>query len=265
MMSQMVPYAHENTLAASSVQKMRTSVERILAEMPIRDIQALYENWISNHGPHGHRYVQPWTPLMLALRANQYLLDVLKYEVHLKAKFTLPASLPALWPSYIAFHGLQPAVDAGVLNVIAPATMIRTPNVAKPEAEKPAKGNTSISREYVIVSDMFDIIPAVCNLAADKAYKNTICYVKIVGIMQTLVAQIQKMTSKPVFIIATENSAAIPKALQALDSAAGGLVFCNSFAPPTGKLYTKKLDQVIHVGWAGDVVRCECISASRQF
>lgn len=70
------------------------------------------------------------------------------------------------------------------------------------------------------------------------------------------------MTSKPVFIVATENSAAIPKVLQAFESPAGGLVFCNSFLPPMAKIYTKKIDQVIHVGWAGTVDRCECIVAS---
>ena len=76
---------------------------------------------------------------MLALRANQYLLDVLKYQVHLKEKLTFPASLPALWPSYVAFHDLQTAVDAGTLNVIAPATMIRIPIAAKPEIKNPPK------------------------------------------------------------------------------------------------------------------------------
>lgn len=72
------------------------------------------------------------------------------------------------------------------------------------------------------------------------------------------------MISKPVFVVATENSAAIPKVLQAFDSPAGGLVFCNSFLPPTGKIYTKKINQVIHAGWAGIVDRCESIDNSEK-
>lgn len=69
------------------------------------------------------------------------------------------------------------------------------------------------------------------------------------------------MTARPVFVIATENSAAIPKVLQAFDSNTGGLVFCNSFIPTISKIYAKKIDQVIHVGWDGDTVRCECPAA----
>ncbi|KAF8596815.1 hypothetical protein BDV93DRAFT_570562 [Ceratobasidium sp. AG-I] len=288
IISQMIPYAREDMLVAPSMETMRTSVGESLVKMQIQDMQALYENWLSDHGPYGHRHVQSWSPLILALRGNQYLLDVLKYRVRLKVKLNIPASLPALSPTYVAFHGLQSAVDAGILNVSAPATIIVEPNVAKPApslncagsnnktatssthapvslrsarptveqpgGETSTKGSTNAPREYIIVQDTFDVLPAVCNLSDDKAYKNTICYVKFVGTMQILTAQIQKMTSKPVFVIATENSAAIQKVLQAFDSATGGLVFCNSLIPPISKIYVKKIDQVIHMGWTGDIV-----------
>lgn len=59
------------------------------------------------------------------------------------------------------------------------------------KAEKSSKGDTNISKEYLIVQDVFDIIPAVCHLAADKRHKNTICYANFVGIMQTLAVQVR--------------------------------------------------------------------------
>ncbi|KAL5634337.1 hypothetical protein ACGC1H_002417 [Rhizoctonia solani] len=72
--------------------------------------------------------------------------------------------------------------------------------------------------EYYVVPEDFCLIPAICMLAKDVSCKNIICYVQIVGVIQPLITQIHALTSRPIFIIASPNSAALPGALKAFDS-----------------------------------------------
>ncbi|KAG8688728.1 hypothetical protein FRC11_004907, partial [Ceratobasidium sp. 423] len=120
-------------------------------------------------------------------------------------------------------------------------------NKTKPTSEQ---APTKI-REYFVVPDDFHLIPAICMLAKEKSCKNVICYVQIVGVIQTLINQIHSLTSKPIFIIASPNSAALPGALKAFDSPTGGIVFCNYLHPLCQPLHTESIHRIIHAGWIG--------------
>ncbi|CAE6481704.1 unnamed protein product [Rhizoctonia solani] len=117
--------------------------------------------------------------------------------------------------------------------------------------ELTSKQLATMPREYFIVLEDFNIIPAICMLAKDSSCKNIICYVQVVGVIQTLVTQITALTSKPVFIVASPNSAALPGALKAFDSNTGGIVFCNYLLPLCQALRTKPVHRIIHAGWVG--------------
>ncbi|KAG8725168.1 hypothetical protein FRC09_006791 [Ceratobasidium sp. 395] len=105
------------------------------------------------------------------------------------------------------------------------------------------------SKTCLVVDNEFEFIPAICYYARNPDVKNTVCYVKIVGIMQTLSTQIQALISRPVFVVATDMSEAIPRVLQAFESPTGCLVFCNTLIPLSKRLQTKAIHQVIHAGW----------------
>ncbi|CUA71110.1 hypothetical protein RSOLAG22IIIB_09323 [Rhizoctonia solani] len=101
----------------------------------------------------------------------------------------------------------------------------------KPEPESDqAPAQTS---EYFVIPEDFHMIPAV------------------VGVMQTLITQIHALTSKPIFIVASPNSAALPRALKAFESPTGGIVFCNYLLPLCQPLRTKSVHRIIHAGWTG--------------
>jgi hypothetical protein len=54
-------------------------------------------------------------------RANLYLLDVLQYKFQKSGanqEDALQVSLPRVSPAFVAYNGLEPAVEDGVLNVI---------------------------------------------------------------------------------------------------------------------------------------------------
>ncbi|CAE6486008.1 unnamed protein product [Rhizoctonia solani] len=114
----------------------------------------------------------------------------------------------------------------------------------------PKRAATKI-REYFVVLEDFHLIPAICMLAREKSYKNVICYVQIVGVIQTLINQIHTLTSKPIFIVTSSNSATLSEAVKAFDSPAGGIIFLNYLHPLCQPLRTKSIHRIIHAGWTG--------------
>ncbi|CAE6450351.1 unnamed protein product, partial [Rhizoctonia solani] len=119
--------------------------------------------------------------------------------------------------------------------------------------------------EYFLIPEDFHMIPAICMLAKDGTSKNIICYVQIVGVMQTLITQIHALTSKPIFIVASPNSAALPKALKAFESPTGGIVFCNYLLPLCQPLRSKSVHRIIHAGWTGKLdLYSQQINATRN-
>ncbi|EUC62830.1 hypothetical protein RSOL_457080 [Rhizoctonia solani AG-3 Rhs1AP] len=118
-------------------------------------------------------------------------------------------------------------------------------------SESASKQALTKTSEYCVVLEDFHLIPAICMLAKDISCKNIICYVQIVGVIQTLITQIHALTSRPIFIVASPNSAALPGALKAFDSPVGGIVFCNYLLPPCQPLHSKTIHRIIHAGWTG--------------
>lgn len=346
----------DKNIFGNTVLDICPKIHSALLEIPRDHKEQFYLDWIEAHGPHGKRRVSSWTPIILVYRANLYLLDVLQYHAQDPDLIRSQCPFPPVTQAFVTRNGLQPAVEKGILNLVAPSAPSNhsssrpgstkpaalPPNVQRPRSEtdpspgvqpmlvpmatgvsspdapitsnadnsvkptpgpsgnrpegssqtaigsevnneaKPAEAshmhtsdstpsdaaqgatnqkapvsgkegpNLAPSNECLIIPDEFSLIPAICLLAKDKVYKNIVCYLQVVGIMKTLSVQIQAMISKPVFIVATPNSAAIPGALKAFDSPNGGLVFCNALTPLCEQLRSKTIHRVIHAGWVGN-------------
>jgi hypothetical protein len=79
------------------------------------------QDWIETHGPRGGRHVAAWSPVVLARRASQYLTEVLRYLPHRPYSTDLTSfrwSFPPVSSSFVAYNGLETAVQEGVLNMI---------------------------------------------------------------------------------------------------------------------------------------------------
>ncbi|QRV90423.1 hypothetical protein RhiJN_18441 [Ceratobasidium sp. AG-Ba] len=124
-------------------------------------------------------------------------------------------------------------------------------NIPVPPHEPPVS-SVQASVKCLIIEDIFDSIPAICYYARNPSFKNIVCYVRIVGVMQALASQIRAIVPKPVFVVANEISAFIPSALRALSSPSGCLVICNTLLPLPNRLKAKNIHQVIYAGWIED-------------
>ncbi|KAG8679778.1 hypothetical protein FRC08_016739, partial [Ceratobasidium sp. 394] len=208
--------------------------------------------------PQGRRPVKSWSPVTATRRAEDFLYNVLEYPT------LTPVGVPgtqSAQPQALFEAALSPT-DVSDEPLDGPVKFFT--NVQPPRKLQRNEGNTVVNtnaeagdppdfpESCLVVQDEFDFIPAICLCAKRTVMKNTICYVKIVGTMQTLATQIQAMISKPVFVVATDVSAAIPRVLQAFESPVGCLVFCNALVPPIKRLQVQTVHQVIHAGWVGD-------------
>ncbi|KAH7308724.1 hypothetical protein B0J17DRAFT_688588 [Rhizoctonia solani] len=84
----------------------------------------VYPDWISCHGPRGHRHVKSWDATTLVKRANSFLLDVLKYQPP-ESEYPgsdLHACLPEVSEGFMAHNGLESAARDGVLRVKVPGS-----------------------------------------------------------------------------------------------------------------------------------------------
>ncbi|CAE6408660.1 unnamed protein product, partial [Rhizoctonia solani] len=102
-----------------SVALLRPVFDQKLSFLPPEMKAKVYPDWISCHGPRGHRHVKSWDATTLILRANSFLHDVLKYKV---TGPNPPGSdpqifLPEVSEGFVAHNGLESAVGEGVLRV----------------------------------------------------------------------------------------------------------------------------------------------------
>ncbi|KAH7325356.1 hypothetical protein B0J17DRAFT_682121 [Rhizoctonia solani] len=84
----------------------------------------VYPDWISCHGPRGHRHVKSWDATTLVKRANSFLLDMLKYQPP-ESEYPgsdLHACLPEVSEGFMAHNGLESAARDGVLRVKVPGS-----------------------------------------------------------------------------------------------------------------------------------------------
>ncbi|KAJ1300109.1 hypothetical protein OPQ81_002590 [Rhizoctonia solani] len=165
-------------------------------------------------------------------------------------------------PSPLALDSGRTTVSgSNVTNLVAEGNPVQlttgtndTPQISPEDTNKTESTSKQVSAQtnmYFVVPEEFHLIPAICILAKDKSYKNVICYVQIVGVFQTLINQIYALTSKPIFIIASPNSASLPRALKALDSHMGCIIVCNYLLPLFEPLRAKPIHRIIHAGWTG--------------
>ncbi|CAE6415337.1 unnamed protein product [Rhizoctonia solani] len=99
---------------------LRPVFDHKLASIPEEMKAKVYPDWISCHGPRGHRHVQSWDAVTLVKRANLFLLDVLKYKTPTGSD--PQASLPEVSEGFMAHNGLELAMKEGVLRVKVPGS-----------------------------------------------------------------------------------------------------------------------------------------------
>ncbi|CAE6489066.1 unnamed protein product [Rhizoctonia solani] len=107
-----------------SVALLRPTYDQKLASLPAEMKAKAYPDWISCHGPRGHRHVKSWDATTLVKKANSFLLDVLKYQPpeleYLGSN--LHACLPEVSEGFMAHNGLESAARDGVLRVKVPGS-----------------------------------------------------------------------------------------------------------------------------------------------
>ncbi|KAG9083069.1 hypothetical protein FRC06_004706, partial [Ceratobasidium sp. 370] len=239
ILSQMTPYPNRADFEAQTLPAARVAVDSLLEKESIRTKEQLYTEWIEDHGPHGRRRVLSWTPITLALRANDYLLNVLWYH---PSATSSTGALPLLWAGFVERNGLQKAVEAGILNIVsaerasgtgdgqpaapksnAPSGIssamvgTQTPRTATPQPstsatrtpdpQKPGISNVTptathaIVRDYFMHQDEFEVIPSICRLAKSGKRKNAICFVTEISVFEALTSLISGVVAKPVLAV----------------------------------------------------------------
>ncbi|KAG8690044.1 hypothetical protein FRC11_014181, partial [Ceratobasidium sp. 423] len=105
-----------------SVALLRPVFDQKLASIPAEMKAKVYPDWISCHGPRGHRHVQSWDAITLVKRANSFLLDVLKYKTPESGSTGSDpqTSLPEVSEGFMTHNGLELAMREGVLRVKVP-------------------------------------------------------------------------------------------------------------------------------------------------
>ncbi|QRV90251.1 hypothetical protein RhiJN_18269 [Ceratobasidium sp. AG-Ba] len=118
ILGQVAPFRNRAEVEATKLPALRLQVERLLGKETVQTKEQIYREWINDHGPHGQRRVASWSPITLALRANDYLLNALRYNSGSTSLNTPPGGLPALPKSFVEDSGLQQAAVAGILNIL---------------------------------------------------------------------------------------------------------------------------------------------------
>ncbi|EUC62826.1 antioxidant, AhpC/TSA family protein [Rhizoctonia solani AG-3 Rhs1AP] len=107
----------------ASVDILRPLFEEALSEVPFEMKEEAYLDWIHSHSKQGPRFVSSWTPSTLVNRANEFILGPLAYRspASLTQESTpqapLTDRLPEVPMEFVAQHGLQAAVDEGLLRI----------------------------------------------------------------------------------------------------------------------------------------------------
>ncbi|KAH7325394.1 hypothetical protein B0J17DRAFT_723150 [Rhizoctonia solani] len=109
----------------ASVDILRPLFKEKLSELSFEMKEEAYTDWIHSHSRQGQRSVNYWTPSTLANRANQFILGPLAYispgsmSQGVTLRTPLVELLPEVSPEFARQHGLQPAVDEGLVRVEA--------------------------------------------------------------------------------------------------------------------------------------------------
>ncbi|CAE6410100.1 unnamed protein product [Rhizoctonia solani] len=109
----------------TSTDILRPLFKEKLSELSFQTKEEAYLDWISLHSLQGSRSVNSWTPSTLVNQANRFILGPLAYRSprSMSQRVTLQPSsvelLPEVSAEFVTGHGLQPAVDEGLLRVEA--------------------------------------------------------------------------------------------------------------------------------------------------
>ncbi|KAJ1300108.1 hypothetical protein OPQ81_002589 [Rhizoctonia solani] len=123
IMSQTVEWPGDTGGFRASVDILRPLFEEKLSEVSFELKEEVYADWIHLHSRQGPRSVSSWTPSALVSRANRFILGPLGYRspgsLAQKSTFKTPLVdlLPEVSMEFVTEHGLQPAVDKGLLRV----------------------------------------------------------------------------------------------------------------------------------------------------
>ncbi|KAH7325349.1 hypothetical protein B0J17DRAFT_231009 [Rhizoctonia solani] len=123
IISQTVVWPGDTGGFRASVDILRPLFEEKLSELSFEMKEEAYIDWIHLHSGDGPRSVSSWTPSALAKRANQFILGSLAYKspgsmVQTPTLQTpLAELLPEVTAEFVKKHGLQPAVDQGLLRM----------------------------------------------------------------------------------------------------------------------------------------------------
>ncbi|CAE6476071.1 unnamed protein product [Rhizoctonia solani] len=123
IMSQTETWPGDSGGFRASVDILRPLFEEALSEVPFEMKEEAYLDWIHSHSKQGPRFVSSWTPSTLVNRANEFILGPLAYRspASLTQESTSQAPLtdrlPEVPMEFVAQHGLQAAVDEGLLRI----------------------------------------------------------------------------------------------------------------------------------------------------
>ncbi|CAE6479750.1 unnamed protein product [Rhizoctonia solani] len=206
-----------------SVALLRPVFDKKLALLPAEMKAKVYPDWISCHGPRGHRHVGFWDPITLVKRANSFLLDVLKYNPPgSKNSGSGPQIfLPAVSEGFVAHNGLELAVSEGVLRVkpadsgLNHVSSLPTNDWTEPDvldwASEPASANNFEStpgETYFALDEEFDAIPLICFLATTCApsLRKVVLFVNFTGCRSQYRTLIERITDWRVFAFENEEN-----------------------------------------------------------
>ncbi|KAG9091123.1 hypothetical protein FRC06_000703, partial [Ceratobasidium sp. 370] len=190
-----IPYGDKVELNTNRLANSLSAVELVLSRVGLSVKAQIYSDWIHDHGPQGRRPVKTWSPVTFTHRASGFLYNVLEYPP------LTPVGADAIPSTRQLLSGATPepanASDEPLRDPVKMFTDVRAPrelqrnggNIPVMISPQEEGDLSDFSENCLVVQDEFDFIPAICLSAKNPAMKNTICYVKIVGTMQTLAAQ----------------------------------------------------------------------------
>ncbi|EUC62822.1 hypothetical protein RSOL_457000 [Rhizoctonia solani AG-3 Rhs1AP] len=206
-----------------SVALLRPIFDKKLSLLPAEMKAKVYPDWISSHGPRGHRHVGSWDAITLVKRANSFLLDVLKYKPPgSKNSGSSPQIfLPEVSEGFVAHNGLELAVSERVLRVkptdsgLNHLSSLPTDDWAEPDvldwAPEPGSANNFEStpgETYFAVDEEFDAIPLICFLATSCAptLQKVVLFVNFSGCRTEYRTLIERITGWRVFAYENEEN-----------------------------------------------------------
>ncbi|KAG8711243.1 hypothetical protein FRC11_003332 [Ceratobasidium sp. 423] len=166
IMSQTIAWPGDTGGFRASVDILRPLFEERLSEVSFEMKEEVYLDWLHLHSSQGSRSVSSWTPGELVNRANRFILGPLAYRSpgSLAQRSTLQTPLADLLPEvsaeFVTQHGLQPAVDEGLLRVETDAVVEDTHEPNSNSADRSAEDTRSRIAEVHLSQPLKDRNPA---------------------------------------------------------------------------------------------------------